>query len=44
MSKIHDQNIIHTLKKSDKDTLGIFLLFIPIIVFFTILAVFKILN
>lgn len=30
---------IHTLKKSDKDTLNVFLLFIPIVVFFTTLAI-----
>jgi len=37
-------DVIHTFKKSDKGTLGVFLLFIPIVVFFTVLAIFKILN
>lgn len=32
---------IHVFKKKDKDTLSVFLLFIPIIVFFTILAIFN---
>ena len=33
-------NTIHTFKRKEKDTLSILLLFIPIVVFFSILALF----
>lgn len=31
---------IHKLKKTEKDMLSVLLLFIPIVVFFTVLAIF----
>ncbi len=37
-------DIVHTFKKSDKDTLTVFLLFIPIVVFFTVLAIFMVIR